>query len=44
MEEGGNSSNFFLDLEKQNHLRKFIPKLKINSGETITDPEEIVLY
>ena len=44
VEEGEKSSKFFFDLEKHNYMRKSIRKLKTNSGETITDPEEIALY
>ena len=44
LEEGEKSSKFFFDLEKHNYMRKSIRKLKTNSGETITDPEEIALY
>ena len=44
VEEGERSSKSFFDLEKQSYLRKFIQKLKTNSGEIITDPEEIALY
>ena len=38
----GKNTNYFLNLEKRNFLRKKISKLKLSNGEETEDPKEIL--
>ena len=41
-EHGEKNTNYFLNLEKRNFLRKKISKLKLSNGEETEDPKEIL--
>ena len=41
-ESGEKNSKYFLNLEKRNYNRKYIKRLKIASGEELTNPKDIL--